>query len=294
MKYGSNDNHQQKSSISDWKYLYRVFPHFRNRLLGTLDDCVLTVKTFKRDVEVKFSLLNSPIAFVSSAEKEARRAKRSKITRFSKKSARRLRHIIRNSEDLWKAFITLTYPESYPLDGKKAKSHLNSFLQYLRRRNIQYVWVLEFQNRGAPHFHVLISDYIDKNELSERWYEIVRSGDTKHLLAGTRIESIKSKKHLYGYLSSYINKLLQKAVPSAYLNVGRFWGASRNLLAFVVYQVIGQYYKLSRVIRLLRRWYKARLKLFGIKWRWRGQGFIVTDGMQFMNALYALKLKTET
>ena len=264
-----------------------------NRLLKSIDDCLLTVKVFKKDIQIKFSSLNRSY-FISEAEKEARRAKRAKVLKFSKRSARRLRHVVRNSEDTWKAFITLTYPEHFSYDGRQVKSHLNSFLQYLRRRNIQYVWVLEFQKRGAPHFHVLISDYISKNELSERWYEIVRSGDKRHLQAGTRIESIKSKKHLYGYLSSYINKLLQKTVPNAYLSVGRFWGASRNLLAFTMYQLVGHYYKLSRVIRLFRRWYKAHLRKFKIHWEWRGQGFIATDGMQFMNALYALKLKTET
>jgi len=172
------------------------------------------------------------------------------------------------------------------LDGRLVKSHLNAFLQYLRRRNIKYLWVLEFQQRGAAHFHILVSDYINKNELSNEWYNVVSSGDEKHLQAGTQIQAIKSEKHLFSYLYSYINKLHQKLVPSEFQSVGRFWGASRNLLTFTMYQVVNHYYKLSGVIRLLRLWYRAHLRKFGIKWKWRGQGFIALDGSRFINFLH--------
>ena len=253
-----------------------------NRLLKSIDDCLLTVKVFKKDIQIKFSSLNRSY-FISEAEKEKRKAKRSKIIKFSKKSSKRLRHVVRNSEDTWKVFITLTYPENFPCDGRQTKAHLNVFLQWLRRQGIKYIWVLEFQLRGAPHYHIIASDYIPKAELSERWYKIVGSKDERHLRTGTQIQSIKSKRHLYGYLSNYIKKLHQKSVPAEFLSVGRFWGASRNLLTFTMYQVVNHYYKLSRVIRLLRRWYKSHLRKFFIKWRWRGQGFVLLDGMQFLN-----------
>ena len=143
--------------------------------------------------------------------------------------------------------------------------------------------MLEFQSRGAAHFHIIVSDYISKSELSNEWYSIVNSNDEKHLRAGTQVQSIKSKKQLYAYLSSYINKLHQKTVPQLFESVGRFWGASRNLLIFKLYQMIGHFYKLSLSIKLLRRWYKAYLRKFHIKWRWKGQGFVLLDGTRFVN-----------
>jgi len=252
-----------------------------NRLLKSIDDCLLTVKVFKKDIQVKFSSLNRSY-FISKSEYEARR-KRAKIINFSKRSLKRLKHLIRNSANIWKSIITLTYPSNFSLDGRLVKSHLNAFLQYLRRRNIKYLWVLEFQQRGAAHFHILVSDYINKNELSNEWYNVVSSGDEKHLQAGTQIQAIKSERHLYGYLSNYIKKLYQKSVPKEFQSVGRFWGASRNLLAFKLYQKISHYYNLSRSIRLLRRWYKAHLRKFHIKWRWKGQGFVLLDGTRFVN-----------
>ena len=132
---------------------------------------------------------------------------------------------------------------------------------------------------------VIVSGFIPKDELSQVWYRIVGSNDEKHLRTGTRIESIKSKRHLYGYLYNYINKLEQKTPPEGFENVGRFWGTSRNLLTFELYQKINHYYKLSRMIKLIRRWYKAHLRQFGIKWRWRGKGFTALDGVLLMRQL---------
>ena len=258
-----------------------------NPLLRSIDDCLLTVKVFQRDVKIHFHSFNDP-KFISEPEKEKRLAKRSKIVKFTKKSAKNLRHVIRNSENMWKVFITLTYPEDFPCNGKETKAHLNAFLQYLRRKEIKYTWVLEFQSRGAPHYHIIASDFIPKNELSNRWYSIVNSGDEKHLKAGTGIESIKSKGHLYGYLSNYIKKLEQKIPPEGFENVGRFWGASRNLLTFQIFQKINHYYKLARMIKLIRRWYKAHLRQFRIKWKWRGQGFTALDGTSLVKALLLL------
>ncbi len=235
-----------------------------NQLLRSIDDCLLTVKVYKRDVKIYFNALNPP-KFIPEPEKEKRRAKRSKIVKFTKKSAKNLRHLIRNSEDTWKVFITLTYPENFPCNGKETKAHLNAFLQYLRRKKIKYAWVLEFQSRGAPHYHIIGSDFIPKAELAERWYRVVDSGDEKHLRAGTGIEAIKSKGHLYGYLSSYIKKLDQKTPPEGFENVGRFWGASSNILIFDLYQKINHYYKLARMTCALKYGIPEWLKIPSVR-----------------------------
>ncbi len=249
----------------------------------------LTAEVYTRDVRLKFSRLGSG-NFMTEDEKERRKAKRSKIIKFSWRSARRLRHLIRNSEDTWKAFVTLTYPAEYPCNGRETKAHLNAFLQFLRRKGIKCVWVLEFQSRGAPHYHVIVSEFIPKEEIAERWYRIVGSGDEKHLRAGTGISAIRSKEQLYGYVSNYIKKLDQKIPPEEFEDVGRFWGSSRNLLIKQLYKMREQYFKLVWSIKLMRNWYKAHLRRFGIKWKWKGKGFIALDGVSLVNQIVSLKL----
>ena len=147
------------------------------------------------------------------------------------------------------------------------------------------MWVLEFQSRGAPHYHVIVSEFIPKEEIGERWYRIVGSGDERHLRAGTGISAVRSKGQLYGYLSTYIKKLDQKTPPVGFEDVGRFWGSSRNLLMKQVYKTREQYFRLIWSIKLIRNWYKAHLRKFGIKWRWKGKGFTGLDGFSLVSQL---------
>lgn len=154
---------------------------------------------------------------------------KSEITEFSKRSRRNLAFVVSNTEVRFTRMITLTYPEEYPRDGKIVKRQLNSFLVWLRRKGIEeYLWFLEFQKRGAPHFHILISGEckIDRMEVSTKWFNTVGSGDEKHYLAGTRIERGKKSGGLHKYAIKYSQKLYQKNVPPDYESVGRFWGCS--------------------------------------------------------------------
>lgn len=257
---------------------------WENRFLSSSDDCLLSARVYARDIVIKFSSLSESRIYQGKCS-----VRRSHIINFSKRSAKRLKFLVRNSQDLWKNLIDLTYPANYPSNGRIIKDHLNAFLQYLRRKDIKYIWRLEFQTRGAPHYHILVSGFIPKEEIAERWYNIVGSGDEKHLRAGTSVNAIRSLRHLFGYLTNYMLKLEQSVVPAMFESVGRFWGSSRGILTYELYQKIGHYYRLSFVIKLLRRWYVARLRGFGIKWKWKGQGFTAFDGVLFLNGLLSLK-----
>ena len=177
-----------------------------------------------------------------------------------------------------KATIDLTYPKDFPVDGKTVKKHYSKFRKRLRRLGINSLWVLEFQKRGAPHFHLMVDGEIDKELVSKMWFEIVGSGDEKHLKAGTKVQAIKDEGRVIRYISSYMKKLTQKIVPEEFKNVGRFGGYSFSLLEVTEKIIQGSYNDLSRGIRILRRWYKSKLRSWGINWRWKGNGFIVWEG----------------
>lgn len=158
--------------------------------------------------------------------------RRQAVYEFSKKSRQNLAFICNNTSVEFDRMITLTYPSEYTNDGKEVKRHLRVILQWLRRRNVaHYLWFLEFQKRGAPHFHILLSggDFIDRFDLSNRWFEIVGSGDIDHYVVGTNITAPKKKRGLHYYGLKYAAKLRQKSVPPNYRNVGRLWGCSRGV-----------------------------------------------------------------
>lgn len=152
---------------------------------------------------------------------------RKSITKFSKQSAKNLKFHMNNSKIKFSNMITLTYPNEYPCNGIEVKYHLNRFTKFLKTKNCQYTWVIEFQKRGAPHFHLITDTYIDKQEVAQEWFNIVNSGDEKHLQAGTRTERLRlGRVGAKSYVRKYINKSEQKEVPEDYKNVGRFWGHS--------------------------------------------------------------------
>jgi hypothetical protein len=134
------------------------------------------------------------------------------------------------------------------------KRHLEALKKRLMRRfpDIRGIWFLEFQRRGAPHFHLLISiDLSLHGELiqmrrtgkfrgqkskffftvprlqdlvSDLWYRIVVSGDLAHKKAGCCWEVLESEEAAQRYAAMHAAKPKQKEVPPDFRNVGRFWG----------------------------------------------------------------------
>ena len=192
---------------------------------------IVGIKIYKQDVVV--------IRDGSAPSKST--PERGEITHFSKKSRQRLAFVASNTDVTFRTMITLTYPASYPTDGKETKKHLNTFLTWLKRDTggTSYLWFLEFQRRGAPHFHILISAAMPRTaanktafrfRVSSTWYRAVNSGDARHLAAGCRTERIRNEDGARNYTVKYAFKMKQKAIPPEFRNVGRLWGASRNVM----------------------------------------------------------------
>lgn len=180
-------------------------------------------------------------------------SKRGVIESLSPASRKRLGFVAANGIPDLRSFITLTYPRSFPGDGKEVKRHLKMVLQSIRRRcpGVAYLWFLEFQARGAPHFHIFTDHELPEplvemkrklrprgafvhkptqDWLSRRWFEIVDSGDEKHLAAGSCWEKVQKADGAARYVAKEAWKTFQKEVPKHFQNVGRFWGTSRGFM----------------------------------------------------------------
>lgn len=134
-------------------------------------------------------------------------------------------------------FVTLTFGEDYP-DAQTAKNNLRAFFERVRRAfpqmGVSAIWRMEFQERGAPHFHIIFFNlpFIKKEKIQAVWGEIV---DLDRPF--TRIEQIKSHKGVMSYVSKYVAKLQDGGNSGfnslTYLhayrakygeNIGRVWG----------------------------------------------------------------------
>lgn len=155
---------------------------------------------------------------------------RGELGEWSKESRQRLMFVAANTPVEFTTMLTLTYP-NIEQDGKLVKKHLNHLLSLLRYHHptLSYLWFLEWQRRGAPHFHILVNVFVPKDWLSETWYRIVGSGNPDHLKAGTKAEALRKKDGGKRYAVKYATKMYQKEVPEGYRNVGRMWGCSRDV-----------------------------------------------------------------
>lgn len=150
-------------------------------------------------------------------------------------------------------FVTLTYPATWPDSARVWKQHLDAFAKRFARcfPGTAFVWRLEFQQRGAPHFHLLVFGvrFIPSDMLARWWYEIVGSGDTKHLAAGVEVTRLRSWRGVLWYVSKYMGKV-GAGVPGD--PPGRFWGVrGRRYLPKTVLQVVvtfAQFFKLRRLL----------------------------------------------
>jgi hypothetical protein len=163
---------------------------------------------------------------------------RNVVAEFSTSSRRRMRGYLREAVAVYGYMWTLTYPGASVTDGKTVKRDLKVFLQRMQRycKNTEgftsgctcassFFWFIEFQERGAPHFHILCNRWVPKSVVSRCWFEVVGSDDERHLHAGTRVESVRGgNEGMASYVEKYADKTEQKDVPAGYENVGRFWG----------------------------------------------------------------------
>jgi hypothetical protein len=190
------------------------------------------------------------------------------------------------------AFITLTYPgdwKSVAPTAARAKNHLHRLRKRFERlvgRPFYAVWKMEFQRRGAPHFHLLapIPSGMDfRNWLSHAWADVVDHPDpdqkANHLIAGTGVDKAKgisadNAQRISYYFSKHSSankgvKEYQNEPPMEWIlggTVGRFWGYWCLRKATASIPISDDHAVM--VSRTLRRWQRANSHIVKRKvWR---------------------------
>jgi len=189
-----------------------------------------------------------------------RRTKRGRINQISRRSLNKLAFLVVNCDVKFYSLATLTYGVNYPLNGRTAKMHINKFITYMRRSfgEFEYFWFLEFQRRGAPHFHFVSTlpgpSRSGRELLASIWAGIIESQNlpytaiekpygAKNALTGLftrdsvfrqhkRVqvwEALRSQDGAARYATKYALKPKQKRVPEEYRDIGRAWAASRGV-----------------------------------------------------------------
>ena len=178
-------------------------------------------KVFRRKLSARFV---SAVGSVSVPASSPQRGERGSITGFSAGTGRRLRHTIDNHRADFRVMVTLTYPETFPGTGPICKGHLRALIERARRMGMflrdTWVWWIEFQARGAPHFHLVSTGWVGKAWAARTWAEITGGNEA----SCTRVEGLRKPEAAGAYAAKYAAKQEQKAIPEGFKDIGRFWG----------------------------------------------------------------------
>ncbi len=226
-------------------YQRRAFRHASGEVLHRLPTPIFSVEVYATDTKVRRRVLDRG-SYSSAA------SVRGVITALSAKSANRLKFNARNVTTA-RTLLTLTYPKAFPLNGDVCKGHFKRLRQALQRRGLSGLWFREFQRRGAPHYHIFIDGTIPKAAVARLWYEIVGSGDEKHLKAGTRVEAIRKPHAMAAYAAKYAAKSEQKDVPEGFENIGRFWGIFGDMRPIPQRVIEGSIKAVAPLIRIIKK-----------------------------------------
>ncbi len=161
---------------------------------------------------------------------------RGQVKRFSTQSLSRVIFLASETLVTFKSMLTLTYGLSVPTSGIVAKRHLHLMLMKIRYHygQFDYLWWLEFQKRGAIHYHILLTIPAEENTrllFSKLWVQAVGEYATPKMIKvhnhKKAFEEIRKHDNGTSYLTWYATKKGQKTVPKMFTDIGRFWGNSR-------------------------------------------------------------------
>ena len=176
---------------------------------------VIEIVEYKENVCEGFKVTNA-----RGGKKKGTSTKRSNNINQSKMSLRRLINANVTGKDL---FITLTYKENMCSieEGKKDFKKFIMRWNYRRKKNgldaLKYVYVVEFQKRGAVHFHCIFFNvgYIANKELNSLW--------GKGFVKVNKIDKVDN-------IGSYVVKYMEKDLIDDRLNSRDLYGRSKGNL----------------------------------------------------------------
>ena len=141
----------------------------------------------------------------------------------------------------WEALYVATEDGEVIEGGRVLKRQMEAFRKRLGRflaaggvAKWSALWFIEFQQRGAPHIHLMLFGCSVSAELRKAmrgwcgraWSSIVGNPEArelaKHRRAGTQVARMRAPH--FGYAVKYATKTEQKDVPHEFRDVGRFWG----------------------------------------------------------------------
>lgn len=159
---------------------------------------------------------------------QSEEVKKENFARSIKRTRRKIRELVNcNFDNDNSSFLTLTFKENL-IDYDVAFKYWDLFkkrVQYKYKIKLSYLGVVEFQKRGAIHFHICLFNvpYLKHSELYEMWLSVTGGG-------GVYIEKVATETcdNVGAYVTKYITKDSDDFFDNEYKGKKRYF-QSRNL-----------------------------------------------------------------
>lgn len=196
-------------------------------------------------------------------------AKRGAIHNFSTASRRRLLRLFsKTNVSLFSNmfFVTLTYHFENSYKDHSSNDDINLFLTNLRQKlpRFFYIWRLEFQKRGAPHYHIALffpHDSVGYNfsllskDVAETWNRIANPNSKAARQYAVKVDKLTSYRNAVAYLSKYVAKEDTEINPKF---SARRWAASRDLPVVPIFSCNVSIDIVHQFRRIVRRFLKSQ------------------------------------
>ena len=199
---------------------------------------------------------------------------RGEVIGFSRKSRSRLMSKIAKVNKNWMpVFVTLTYPDNFPGQFEIYKRHLDTFFKAFFRAfpKAGVIWKLEYQVRGAAHYHLLVWG-VNVADLLEfvpaTWHRIAAPDDPLHLqwhlgLLGHGNQHCVQPVRSWHGVKSYASKYFSKIEGQEIYHGGRVWGVRGNVPFSKIIEFTIDMKTALEFRRAFRRWSGYKNRRFG-------------------------------
>jgi hypothetical protein len=204
-----------------------------------------TVTIFENSIQSNFG-------FQPTCQSEPPIREENDIHGFSRKSRTRMFNLftrINYSDYGFPVFSSNTWQHDFPDTRITIKNFLKNYYEGLKSKlpSHKIVWKLEYQKRGAPHYHLMLlpeDSSIDfrnakySNIISDEWFKRKKCKCDDCKKYSVKVKAINDFKHAMIYISKELAKVGENYQEH---DLGRIWGASRSLKCNPLYTVKTDY-----------------------------------------------------
>ena len=238
IKVPQTSKRQKLAYFSQEKKIPEFNPYIKEELPSIFSNAPYFTSYYQISIFSNRISWNNPKSTFPAHTPPTRKAK--DIKTFSENSRRRLIQLLARVNLKYYSevyFVSTTFDKVYPENSEELKYFLDRYLKSLKKNypDLAYIWKLEIQKRGVPHFHFFffIPNYTNKYKIGivkkiikSKWNMMLKDRNQWTKKYSVNFQTVKEKKKVFSYVAKYTSKIdspLDKLYP------GRKYGYSRNL-----------------------------------------------------------------